>query len=447
MVRTRTRVTTTGTFPYRWSERWYDGSSSEVSGSFITRFFERTRDSIAMGLHGSQYLTMKRAAYRYRREIRNGPPWLAALRRRQLPDVLSTMALYEKHASGGGFLAESERHTVDASPVSLTYESSYVKRNYSGLILPFIPPEQPYWDLLVSSSDELDIVGAGVVAATRPTKPGGNVATLVLELREGIPKMLGAAIKKHGLGRRSLAEEHLNYQFGIAPLVTDLNELVKAFESSDQRWSQLVRDSGRRTRRRRDLGTTTDSKTTETLEMVHPSQHVAEFCDPYGKGTRRMVETTECHRWFSGAFQYYLPLGNDPFSRFRARAAKWRMLYGLDMSLETVYELAPWSWLFEWVASVQNALGNAVALTRDDLVLEYGYLMEHKVRTRTHDLRVKLTGRGHYHAQYVSKRETKYRVPANPYGFGIDFEGLSTRQLSILAALGITRGSRRAVSQ
>jgi len=38
--------------------------------------------------------------------------------------------------------------------------------------------------------------------------------------------------------------------------------------------------------------------------------------------------------------------------------------------------------------------------------------------------------------------ETKQRVRANPFGFGITWEGLSPFQLSIAAALGISKSGR-----
>jgi hypothetical protein len=37
--------------------------------------------------------------------------------------------------------------------------------------------------------------------------------------------------------------------------------------------------------------------------------------------------------------------------------------------------------------------------------------------------------------------ETKKRVPASPFGFGITWDGLSPLQVSILGALGITRSA------
>jgi hypothetical protein len=44
----------------------------------------------------------------------------------------------------------------------------------------------------------------------------------------------------------------------------------------------------------------------------------------------------------------------------------------------------------------------------------------------------------------VVKTTVKRRIRANPFGFGVTYDGLDAYQMSILAALGITRGSRHA---
>jgi hypothetical protein len=39
----------------------------------------------------------------------------------------------------------------------------------------------------------------------------------------------------------------------------------------------------------------------------------------------------------------------------------------------------------------------------------------------------------------VKSTTVKQRLPATPFGFGLTFDGLSTKQKAILTALGITR--------
>jgi hypothetical protein len=78
----------------------------------------------------------------------------------------------------------------------------------------------------------------------------------------------------------------------------------------------------------------------------------------------------------------------------------------------------------------------------DGLVIQYGYVMEHKVTTRSYYN----DGAHSYKGDYVVSPvhlfyETKRRVRASPFGFGLDWSGFTPRQLAITAALGLTRFS------
>jgi hypothetical protein len=72
--------------------------------------------------------------------------------------------------------------------------------------------------------------------------------------------------------------------------------------------------------------------------------------------------------------------------------------------------------------------------------LKYGYMMEHTVSKRTYTF-VGPTGfrGGALPASVSLVSETKKRVRATPYGFGLDEGKLSLRQRAIIAALGLAR--------
>jgi len=78
-------------------------------------------------------------------------------------------------------------------------------------------------------------------------------------------------------------------------------------------------------------------------------------------------------------------------------------------------------------------------------VLAYGYMMEHTIVSDTYSM----TGITDVNGNPVSipnltlVTETKVRQVANPYGFGVSWDGLTSFQGSILAALGLTKGRRR----
>jgi hypothetical protein len=127
-------------------------------------------------------------------------------------------------------------------------------------------------------------------------------------------------------------------------------------------------------------------------------------------------------------------------------ATQARLLYGLELSPEVVWNLAPWSWLIDWVAEVGPLMINVSAFSQDGLVLRYGYVMEENFRRVTRINQRANVPRGTDLPREVRETFTGKRLmrrKATPYGFGLDFGGFSARQWSILGALGITLAPRR----
>jgi hypothetical protein len=149
-----------------------------------------------------------------------------------------------------------------------------------------------------------------------------------------------------------------------------------------------------------------------------------------------LTERALSQRWFSGAFKYYIPSGDgtlDKFARWRSDAQK---LLGYRVTPETLWNLAPWSWAADWFGNTGAVMTNISNLGSDGLVLEYGYVM-HKTLASFVVTNVLPDG------SIVSRqRETKTlnRLPATPYGFGIDVKKLSARQTAVIVALGLSHG-------
>lgn len=108
------------------------------------------------------------------------------------------------------------------------------------------------------------------------------------------------------------------------------------------------------------------------------------------------------------------------------------------MTPEVLWELAPWSWAVDWFSNTGDVIHNISTLGYDGLVMEYGYMMTHTQYDRRVEATALVNGVS-VSARTVSRRETKRRTVATPYGFGIDDTTLSPRQLAILAALGLSR--------
>jgi hypothetical protein len=119
-----------------------------------------------------------------------------------------------------------------------------------------------------------------------------------------------------------------------------------------------------------------------------------------------------------------------------------RKLLGISLTPDVLWNLAPWSWATDWFGNTGDVISNWTAWAIDNQVLLYGYMMEHIVHTYTYTF-VGKTGFYQSDARPVSvtlRSESKIRIQASPYGFGLSFDDLSLRQKAIVAALGLTRG-------
>ena len=288
----------------------------------------------------------------------------------------------------------------------------------------------------------LDAIGSKLVASAIPTNPLVDGAVSLAELfREGIPRAIGASLLRDKVGfLRSLGSEYLNVEFGWKPLIGDLQAASKAVIDSDAIIQRLVAHSGKRLHRFRMLPDQIDN----TLSVSSLGEHMGDVDRRCWSGTtlnQRLIATRK-RTWFSGEFTYYLdPATMSESSRIATNA---RLLYGLQVSPEVLWNLAPWSWLVDWVVNVGPLLHNMSAFQNDGLVMRYGYVMQNNVRTETQRMIMGTPKSGNMIPSYPVyqrfKGDRKIRRKANPFGFGVVSDAFNTRQWSILTALGLTRG-------
>lgn len=302
---------------------------------------------------------------------------------------------------------------------------------------------------LESSNSQLDEKGTTAISRCKPTNSLANLGqTLAETMREGFPALIGASLLKSKtkslLGKG--AGEFLNVSFGWLPLVSDVQKASKAIVHSDEVLAQYERDAGKVVRRSYYF----PLEKTESETVIYTNQVPLGFgvlsSAPFtpglvGRCVRRRV--VERKTWFSGAFTYYLPNDYDSrkgISKLRAQAD---ILLGTDLTPELVWNVGPWSWLADWFGNTGDVISNLQDFKTGELVMRYGYVMETvKVSdTYTHEI----TGNQSSNPRVTPitlVTETKVRRPANPFGFGLSWEGLSSFQQAILAALGITRATR-----
>ncbi|DAD49929.1 maturation protein [ssRNA phage Esthiorhiza.1_11] len=300
--------------------------------------------------------------------------------------------------------------------------------------------------------------GSRAVSASSPTAPQAALSTLTGEvlLDGGLPYLGSQTIGLRGFKSASAkraGSDYLNSQFGWLPVYADVVKLVNSLKSANATIKQLEKDAGQNVRRRFVFPTeqtVTETVLTGVAGSTFGGQSAFYNVDPLilqgsGDGGAYEVHVMSSRKrdiYFRGCFTYHMDLGNDIRGKLTRFEQLGNKLLGTRLNASALWELAPWSWLVDWQSTIGVALGNASMLSEDGLVMRYGYLMCHTVDTDTYTTRgLSFRGGtlGDVHTQY--RRETKERVRATPFGFGLDLSTFSAKQWSILAALGMTRGN------
>lgn len=391
-------------------ETVYDGTTT-IPGTQVTESEGHPYRSIRSGRNtddiGGEFLTTKRTISGFRDSIHLTRPVV----------------------TGPGGAAFTE---VYVGPITATTPYQ------SGSSGPAFPPASP------STDQVLDQLGATAIARCAPGSPPVNAVTFLSELyKDGLPSLVGASgwKPKTELGK-SLGSEYLNLQFGWTPMLKDISSLANSVIKADSVLAQYERDAGKVVRRRYQFPvqrTVTSSIVSTNSQAYTPGISFRWENEPNGTLTR--TRETEIRRWFSGAFTYHLPVGYESRHGMISAASKAKLLLGLDLTPETLWELAPWSWAIDWFTNTGDVIKNLSRFASGGLIMRYGYMMEHTIVTDTYSR----SGPSGVSPQVktvpnlVMTTEVKRRRRANPFGFGVSWNGLSPFQLSILAALGITK--------
>jgi uncharacterized protein (DUF952 family) len=316
-----------------------------------------------------------------------------------------------------------------------------------------------------NASTESALYGYGATAINRclPTSPIVDLPVAVGELfTEGLPAALGAQfLRNRRLSADDLSGEYLNYSFGIKPFLNDMVRFSEAFSRAEALIDEYAARAGKVLRR----GYRFPTELSETNVNVSNNSGYKFHFAGLGQSTAQGFMTpvlggwpgdrvdptkTRKSRWFKGAFTYHLPgAGKDFSSRLSRETAEMRHLYG-GLSIDTAWNLLPFSWAADWVTNAGDVISNIEAFARDGLVMPWGYIMEH---VEVHVDR-KVTGarigqqKAGWNYRFPKEVHTSYsshymrRRKATPYGFGLDPTQFNARQWSILTALGIQQNLR-----
>lgn len=320
---------------------------------------------------------------------------------------------------------------------------------------------------LSSTRQQLVVKGAIAAAACAPSNQIAAAASAIGELLQDVPNIPGLGLARSRLQALEVlaksSDEFLNVVFGVLPTISDAQSFVKGVSKVEDRVDQFIKDSGRNVRRKFAFPKERSESSGEWTNILSPvGTYATGFApEPYGNWNlntqadlrfpvyaTRWSRVVEREIWFSGAFTYHLPEWFDTTSK-NDRKRLMAELLGAKPDLNTLWQLTPWSWAVDWFTNASSYVKSLSALINYGTVMRYGYIMEKTTVTDTYSAGTLLyapsAAIGGIQPPYpavhpITLRTTvKKRVRANPFGFGLDWNGLSPVQLAITAALGITR--------
>lgn len=336
--------------------------------------------------------------------------------------------------------------------LDITDASGY--RQWQGRLMPALLPLKKDIDLTFASlevdTDTMDEWGTQFIADTSPMSPRAGLAQAIVEIkREGLPHLssetlsglrnLGKRTRKRSNVLKDASDDYLSWQFGFVPLLSDARKLAQSVLEMDALLGQLYRDSGRLIRRARErpLQVLSEKQTggpshgfpgTTTVPYIRKREGVLLTRE---RVTRRV--------WFAGGFIYHMPTSAGLIADFDRKVIEARYLFGLSVDPEVVWSLLPWSWLVDWFTTTGDVLANFTDNMVGYQVNRYAYVMAETWLTRRHELNVDMVS-GPVTASHHEAYRLRQRRQATPYGFGLSWDEFSPYQLSILTALGISRG-------
>lgn len=295
--------------------------------------------------------------------------------------------------------------------------------------------------------------GVAAIAATQPTNPASTFGVGLLSTTiEGLPRIPGQIFHIGEDFMRNLAHGHLSVNFDWLPFISDLRSSIHAMLNASRILRQYQRDSGRMVRRSfhfPEEHSFTKMGESFTININAPSggSSTAWSNMVFGTGgvskTSRYVETIR-RTYFKGAYTYFLPPIKDRLDWLQEYEQKANHLLGLELTPTLLWQLAPWSWLIDWKLNVGQNLKTFSNFHTDGLVLRYGYLMVHTITNNIISVNALKTSTSTNVWQSIDptvvySSERKERIRSTPYGFGVDPASFTTKQWSILGALGMTR--------
>jgi hypothetical protein len=350
-----------------------------------------------------------------------------------------------KYLEGGPFYSVRIKPNIVTRPANLSYDqSAKVNWTYNGPIsVPLVPAALGGFSIPKEDMSYLDQYGATAIKLVDPTNPNANLGIAVSEaIREGVSLPGVQGWKRRANVAKAAGSEYLSAVFGWLPLVSDIKDTGESIKSANHILKGYRDNAG--TNVHREFAFDDEISSEETVLTTNGSAVVAGgSVGVFGLGgarvTRRRTKTVS--RWFSGSFTYASPDGSsNRIGQALGVDSEIDKLFGLSLTPDILWELTPWSWAIDWFSNTGDVIHNATSFGIGGLVMRYGYIMEETSIVDTYSMdQAGLRGDSGPVPNSSVSYTLKGRREANPFGFGLSWDGLSPSQMLITAALGITR--------
>jgi len=272
-------------------------------------------------------------------------------------------------------------------------------------------------------------------AWTNPNRADIDLPVFLAELRD-LPLNIMDAVRK--VAKRTpkarvnpkrvdkqAAGDYLSYQFGLLPVISDIRKMLDFQRLTENRVKEL-KNLGR-------PGGLHRERTVFSGGIDHglvASQYITSFYSESHKCS--YMWHTYRRKWVSMTWTPLTPLdtGNDLVLQHYAN----RLVWGMDISIATLYELMPWSWLIDWFSNV----GDLVSQSRNTIPVSFGgtCVMDKSITGMKNLTLLNPSGTVSIRPSVKVNRTTLVRRPfSGPVLPEFNLPFLSGRQLSILSAI------------
>jgi len=247
---------------------------------------------------------------------------------------------------------------------------------------------------------------------------------------------------------KEAANHFLNHVFGWAPFVSDVATVHRSVAQYNDKLARLIAENNQWVHRG---GTISESDEViaeydsrdSSFPRIYPLPDVRLLRSvDMGDGRNHFGLSSYTLRkkeriWFVGEFRYNIPSLSRDNEAFQ-HVLNLLHYYGVRISPDLIWKATPWSWLGDWFANTGEIFSYIADKAEQDLAARYAYVMREVTYTKTHTAVIHLRDGTDRWMSWSQEIHSKRRARASPFGL-TPTEELSSRQLAILAALGISR--------